>query len=69
MPLIVLFLQSVGVPGEGIDIILGIDRLLDTSRTVVNVTGDIAIAACVHKSEGGNWRIANRNEMPGKAAS
>ena len=64
LPLIVLVLQSVGVPGEGIGIILGIDRLLDMSRTVVNVTGDIAIAACVHKSEGGNWQVANRAVNP-----
>ncbi|GAB6167441.1 dicarboxylate/amino acid:cation symporter [Thermostilla marina] len=47
LPLIVVVLQSVGVPGEGIGIILGIDRLLDMSRTVVNVTGDLAIANCV----------------------
>ena len=51
LPLVVLVLQSVGIPGEGIGIILGIDRLLDMSRTVVNVTGDIAIAACVNQSE------------------
>jgi DAACS family dicarboxylate/amino acid:cation (Na+ or H+) symporter len=48
LPLIVLVLQSVGVPGEGIGIILGVDRLLDMCRTVVNVTGDIAIATCVN---------------------
>jgi DAACS family dicarboxylate/amino acid:cation (Na+ or H+) symporter len=53
LPMIVLVLQSVGVPGEGIGIILGVDRFLDMSRTVVNVTGDVAIAACVDKSERG----------------
>lgn len=47
IPLIVVLLQSVGVPGEGIGIILGIDRLLDMCRTVLNVTGDLAVAACV----------------------
>ena len=62
LPMIVLVLQSVGVPGEGIGIILGVDRLLDMSRTVVNVSGDIAIAACVHKAEGGTWSVANRAE-------
>jgi DAACS family dicarboxylate/amino acid:cation (Na+ or H+) symporter len=62
LPLIVLVMQSIGVPGEGIGIILGVDRLLDMSRTVVNVSGDIAIAACVHKAEGGTWRVANRAE-------
>ncbi|MBL0063377.1 MAG: cation:dicarboxylase symporter family transporter [bacterium] len=38
LPVIVLILQSVGVPGEGIGIILGVDRILDMSRTVINVT-------------------------------
>lgn len=47
MPMIVVVLQSVGVPGESIAIILGIDRILDMCRTVLNVTGDLAIAACV----------------------
>ncbi len=47
LPLIVIVLQSVGVPAEGIGIILGVDRILDMCRTTVNVTGDLAIAACV----------------------
>lgn len=51
LPLIVLVLQSVGVPGEGIGIILGVDRILDMCRTVVNVTGDLAIATCVSNGE------------------
>jgi DAACS family dicarboxylate/amino acid:cation (Na+ or H+) symporter len=51
LPLIVLVLQSVGVPGEGIGIILGIDRFLDMARTVLNVTGDLAIAACIARWE------------------
>ncbi|MBI5209639.1 MAG: dicarboxylate/amino acid:cation symporter [Elusimicrobia bacterium] len=51
LPLIAVVLQSVGVPGEGIGIILGVDRLLDMSRTVLNVTGDLAIAACVSAME------------------
>jgi DAACS family dicarboxylate/amino acid:cation (Na+ or H+) symporter len=50
IPLIVVLLQSVGVPAEGIGIILGIDRLLDMCRTVLNVTGDLAIATCVSAS-------------------
>jgi DAACS family dicarboxylate/amino acid:cation (Na+ or H+) symporter len=52
LPLIVLVLQSVGVPGEGIGVILGVDRFLDMCRTTVNVTGDIAAAAYVTRSEG-----------------
>ncbi|MEK7745476.1 MAG: cation:dicarboxylase symporter family transporter, partial [Elusimicrobiota bacterium] len=38
--------------GEAIGIILGVDRVLDMSRTVVNVAGDLAIAACVAGPEG-----------------
>lgn len=52
LPVIVLVLEAVGVPGEGIGIILGIDRILDMCRTVLNVTGDITAAAYVARSEG-----------------
>lgn len=52
IPMIVVVLQSVGVPAEGIGIILGVDRILDMCRTTLNVTGDLAIAACVAKWDG-----------------
>ncbi len=51
LPLVVLVLQSVGVPGESIGIILGVDRLLDMCRTSLNVTGDVLVAACVNRME------------------
>ncbi|MCX8038325.1 MAG: dicarboxylate/amino acid:cation symporter [Candidatus Sumerlaeia bacterium] len=51
LPVIVLVLQSVGVPGEGIGVILGVDRFLDMCRTTVNVTGDITAALYVEKRE------------------
>lgn len=51
LPLIVVVMQSVGVPGAAIGIILGVDRILDMCRTVVNVTGDLAIATCVARGE------------------
>lgn len=51
LPMIVVVLQSVGVPGEGVGIILGIDRILDMCRTVLNVTGDLTIAQCVARGE------------------
>jgi DAACS family dicarboxylate/amino acid:cation (Na+ or H+) symporter len=51
LPLVVVVMQSVGVPGEGIGIILGVDRLLDMCRTTVNVAGDLAVAACVDRAE------------------
>lgn len=52
LPLVVVVLQTIGVPVEGISLILGVDRLLDMSRTALNVTGDLAVAACVAKGEG-----------------
>lgn len=52
LPLVVIVLQSVGVPAESIGIILGVDRLLDMCRTTLNVAGDIAVAACVNRFEG-----------------
>jgi Na+/H+-dicarboxylate symporter len=52
LPLIVLVLQSVGIPPEGIGIILGVDRFLDMCRTVINVTGDMVAATVIARSEG-----------------
>jgi DAACS family dicarboxylate/amino acid:cation (Na+ or H+) symporter len=49
IPLVVIVLKSVNVPGEGIAIILGIDRILDMCRTVLNVSGDLVLATCVAK--------------------
>ncbi len=51
LPLVVMVLQTVGVPGEGIGLILGVDRFLDMCRTTLNVTGDLAIAACIDRTE------------------
>ncbi|MEI7699893.1 MAG: dicarboxylate/amino acid:cation symporter [Planctomycetia bacterium] len=47
IPLIIVVLKSVGVPADGIAIVLGVDRVLDMSRTLVNVVGDLVVAACV----------------------
>jgi DAACS family dicarboxylate/amino acid:cation (Na+ or H+) symporter len=47
LPLIVVLMTSLKIPGEGIAIIMGIDRLLDMCRTVLNVTGDLVVATCV----------------------
>lgn len=52
LPLIVPVLVTVGIPAEGIGIIFGVDRLLDMCRTVLNVTGDVAAALVVARSEG-----------------
>ena len=50
--MLVIILESVGVPAAGIALILGVDRILDMCRTVVNVTGDCAVATVVAASEG-----------------
>ena len=52
IPLLVIVLAMVGIPVEGIAIILGADRILDMCRTVLNVTGDITCAAYIARSEG-----------------
>lgn len=46
-----MVLASVGIPMEGIAIILGVDRILDMFRTTVNITGDSAITLIVDASE------------------
>lgn len=47
LPLIMILLQSVGIPPEGIGLVLGVDRFLDMCRTTLNVSGDLVIAALV----------------------
>ena len=49
LPLIAILLTTVGVPAEGIGIILGVDRILDMCRTTLNVSGDLVIATCVSR--------------------
>jgi DAACS family dicarboxylate/amino acid:cation (Na+ or H+) symporter len=51
LPLVAMVLLAVDVRPEGIGIILGVDRFLDMCRTTLNVTGDLAIAACVDRGE------------------
>jgi DAACS family dicarboxylate/amino acid:cation (Na+ or H+) symporter len=51
IPFVAIVLAQVGVPAEGIAIILGIDRLLDMARTTVNVTGDLSAALFVARFE------------------
>jgi Na+/H+-dicarboxylate symporter len=47
-----MVLHSVGLPLEGIGIILGIDRILDMFRTTINITGDAAITLIIDRTEG-----------------
>ena len=51
LPVVALICGMVGVPPEGIGLVLGVNHFLDMTRTVVNVTGDLGIAAMVSKGE------------------
>jgi Na+/H+-dicarboxylate symporter len=50
--MLVIVLRQVGIPLEGIALIMGVERILDMFRTSMNITGDIAAAAVVAHSEG-----------------
>ncbi|MEI5638399.1 MULTISPECIES: dicarboxylate/amino acid:cation symporter [unclassified Pseudoalteromonas] len=49
--MLAMVLNQVGLPVEGIALIIGVDRLLDMTRTAVNVTGDCMVTCAVAKSE------------------
>jgi len=50
--MLAMVLGHVGLPVEGIALIIGVDRLLDMLRTAVNVTGDAAVTCAIARSEG-----------------
>jgi len=50
--MLIIVLNSVGLPVEGLALILGVDRPLDMLRTVVNITGDSTVSSIVARSEG-----------------
>ena len=50
--MLAMVLRQMNLPVEGIGLILGVDRLLDMTRTAVNITGDAAISCIVARSEG-----------------
>ncbi len=47
-----MVLSSVGLPLEGIGVILGVDRILEMIRTMINITGDCTVTLIVDKMEG-----------------
>jgi DAACS family dicarboxylate/amino acid:cation (Na+ or H+) symporter len=51
LPFVAMILGVLGVPVEGIGLVIGVDRLLDMCRTTVNVTGDLAAAVYVARGE------------------
>ncbi|MDA0681879.1 MAG: dicarboxylate/amino acid:cation symporter [Bacteroidetes bacterium] len=52
MVTLVIVLEAINVPAAGLALIFGVDRILDMMRTVVNVTGDSAVAVVVASTEG-----------------
>jgi Na+/H+-dicarboxylate symporter len=52
MVMLAMVLRQMELPVEGIGLVLGVDRLLDMTRTVVNTTGDAVVSCVVAKSEG-----------------
>lgn len=50
--MLAMVFNQVGLPVEGIGLIIGVDRLLDMTRTAVNVTGDAVVSCIVAKAEG-----------------
>lgn len=52
MVMLTMVLGQVGLPIEGVAIILGVDRLMDMIRTAVNISGDAVVSMVVAKSEG-----------------
>lgn len=62
-----MVLQQVGLPVEGIALIIGVDRILDMVRTAVNVTGDAAVSCIVANSENAIDRDIFNNREAGLA--
>jgi Na+/H+-dicarboxylate symporter len=64
--MLVIVLQAIQVPVEGIALILGVDRILDMIRTAVNITGDAAVAVAVAHTEGklGALHFDENDELP-----
>ena len=62
-------LKQVGLPVEGIALILGVDRLLDMSRTAVNVCGDAAVTVVVAKAMGDLDEAVYRDPHAGEDAA
>jgi len=51
IPVVAMILGLVGIPAEGIGLIIGVDRICDMCRTTLNVTGDLATAVVVSRGE------------------
>lgn len=54
---LVMVLTAIGVPTEGLALVLGVDRLLDMFRTMVNVVGDASVTAVIARFEGDSLEV------------
>jgi dicarboxylate/amino acid:cation (Na+ or H+) symporter, DAACS family len=68
IPLLVMILVMVGIPAEAIALVLGVDRILDMSRTVPNVTADLLTSVVIARSEGYELVPATAPDFSGDAA-
>jgi DAACS family dicarboxylate/amino acid:cation (Na+ or H+) symporter len=68
LPVIALILASVGVPPEGIGLILGVDRFLDMCRTTLNVVGDLVAATVVSAGVKDGEAAPSPDRVPGSRA-
>lgn len=66
--MLAMVLNQVGLPVEGIALIIGVDRMLDMIRTAVNVTGDAVATVIIAKSEGEFNEAIYNDSQAGKAA-
>ena len=67
LPLIVVLMIQVGIPAEGIGLILGVDRFLDMCRTTLNVAGDLVIAKLITATVGQETLDAMQDHKPAEA--
>ena len=59
IPFVIGILATIGVDPALIAVVLGVDRILDMCRTTLNVSGDLAAAAWVARSEGHTLRVVD----------
>jgi Na+/H+-dicarboxylate symporter len=47
--ILAMVLSTVGIPPEGVALLMGVDRILDMSRTAINVAGDLTASALMNR--------------------
>ena len=63
--MLAMVFSSIGLPAEGVAMIMGIDRLLDMGRTAINVTGDAVVTTCMAKVSGMlNTEVFYNDDLP-----